>query len=56
MREENEEKRGIEMMLNVVPEHQVIGGDIGREGVQKCMLGIKSRESRFCLAILGLIR
>lgn len=56
MREENEGKRGTEMMLNVVPEHQVVGGDIGREGVQKCTLGIKSKESSFCLAILGLMR
>lgn len=56
MREENEGQRSIEMMLNVVPKHQVVGGDNGREGVQKCPMGIKSRESRFCLAMLGLIR
>lgn len=40
-------------MLNVVSEHWVLGGDIGGGGVPRCMLGMKSR---FCLAILGLIR
>lgn len=45
------------MMLNVVSEHQVVGEDIGGGRVPKLpMLETESRKSRFCLAILGLIR
>lgn len=53
----DEGKRGLKMMLNVVSEHQVVGEDIGGWRVPKLpMLETKSRKSRFCSAILGLIR
>lgn len=33
------------MMVNVVSEPWVVGGDIGGRGMERCLLGIKSRKS-----------
>lgn len=44
------------MMLNIVPEHQVVGRDTRVGCVLRCMFGIKLRKSKFCLAILRVIK